>query len=80
MSLAASAADPQVGTGETDGYRLVWQDLFDGTELDPQRWNIEVNGSGGGNNELQYYTDRESNVRIGDDGNGNSCLILTARR
>lgn len=70
----------QVGSGETDGYRLVWQDLFDGTELSPERWNIEVNGSGGGNAELQYYTDRPENVRVGDDGRGNGCLILTARR
>lgn len=76
----ASAAEPQNGTGETNGYKLVWQDLFDKEELNPQRWNIEVNGSGGGNNELQYYTDREKNVRVGDDGNGNGCLILTAVR
>lgn len=74
------AADPQIGTGETDGYKLVWQDLFDGESLDPLCWNIEVNGNGGGNNELQYYTDREENVHIGDDGKGNRALILTAIR
>ncbi|MDE6234235.1 MAG: glycoside hydrolase family 16 protein [Muribaculaceae bacterium] len=74
------AALPQSGSGETDGYHLVWQDLFDGEYLNPERWNIEVNGSGGGNNELQFYTDREENVRLGDDGDGNGCLILTARR
>lgn len=70
----------QNGSGETDGYRIVWQDLFDAEELNPLRWDIEVNGNGGGNNELQYYTDRPENVRLGDDGNGNHCLILTARR
>lgn len=74
------AKDNQIGTGETDGYKLVWQDLFDAEELNPMRWDIEVNGDGGGNSELQYYTDREVNVRLGDDGNGNGCLILTARR
>lgn len=74
------ARESQNGTGETDGYRLVWQDLFDGTELNRNRWNIEVNGNGGGNAELQYYTDRECNVRVGDDGQGNGCLILTAVR
>ncbi len=79
-ALPAVAKDPQVGTGETNGYHLVWQDLFDSGELRPDRWNIEVNGSGGGNNELQYYTDREKNVHIGDDGNGNSCLVITAYR
>lgn len=78
--LPLSAAGSQTGTGERDGYKLVWQELFDGKELDPLRWEIEVNGDGGGNNELQYYTDREENVRIGDDGEGNSCLILTAIR
>ena len=77
---AVNAAEPQVGTGETDGYVLVWQDLFDSGELNPARWNIEVNGDGGGNAELQYYTDRPENVRVGDDGQGNGCLILTARR
>ena len=80
MALPTYAAQPQEGTGETDGYKLVWQDLFDGEELNMNRWNIEVNGSGGGNNELQYYTDRSENVRVGDDGEGNGCLILTARR
>ena len=79
-ALPAVAKDAQVGTGETDGYRLVWQDLFDDSELRSDRWNIEVNGSGGGNNELQFYTDRKSNVRLGDDGKGNHCLILTAVR
>ena len=79
-ALPAVAKDAQVGTGETDGYRLVWQDLFDDSELRPDRWNIEVNGSGGGNNELQFYTDLNRNVRLGDDGKGNHCLILTAVR
>lgn len=80
LAVPAIAAEPQNGTGETDGYRLVWQDLFDGGQLNPMRWDIEVNGNGGGNNELQYYTDNEANVRVGDDGLGNGCLILTARR
>lgn len=80
LSAAFSAGAQQTGSGETDGYKLVWQDLFDADELSPLRWDIEVNGNGGGNNELQYYTDRPENVRLGDDGKGNHCLILTARR
>lgn len=80
LPQTADSAEPQEGSGATDGYSLVWQELFDGQELNPLRWDIEVNGSGGGNNELQYYTDRTENVRLGDDGNGNGCLILTARR
>lgn len=74
------AVEPQTGSGEADGYSLVWQDLFDAEALNPLRWDIEVNGAGGGNHELQYYTDRLENIRLGDDGEGNGCLIITARR
>lgn len=77
---AVAAQETQTGSGETDGYVCVWQDLFDKGELNLDRWNIEVNGGGGGNAELQFYTDRPENVRVGDDGNGNGCLIITARR
>lgn len=69
----------QSGSGETDGYVLVWQDLFDGEALDESVWNIEVNDDGGGNNELQYY--RRENVSVGkDEASGRNALILTARR
>ena len=80
LAAVSSVCAEQTGSGETNGYRLVWQDLFDADELSPLRWDIEVNGNGGGNNELQYYTDRPENVRLGDDGQGNHCLILTAHR
>jgi beta-glucanase (GH16 family) len=58
-----------------DGYRLVWADEFDGPSIDASHWEHEVNGTGGGNNELQYYTDRSENSRI-EDG----VLILEARQ
>src|SRR5690606_19799068 len=44
------------------GWKLVWADEFDGSGLDPRRWEWEVNARGGGNNELQYYTDRPDNT------------------
>ncbi|WNJ19292.1 family 16 glycosylhydrolase [Pontibacter sp. G13] len=47
-------------------YELVWAEEFDGTTLDLDNWTYEVNGSGGGNNELQYYTDRTENLRLED--------------
>ena len=31
--ISLMAENVQTGTGETDGYKLVWQDLFDGDEL-----------------------------------------------
>lgn len=55
-------------------YKLVWSDEFDGTELDRSIWNVEQGGSGWGNRELQYYTDRTENIRV---ENGN--LVIEAR-
>lgn len=56
-------------------YRLVWAEEFDGTSLNTDVWNIEVNGSGGGNQEKQYYTDRTENLRV-ESGN----LVIEARK
>lgn len=62
-----------------EGYTLVWSDEFNGQTLDMDSWNIEVNGDGGGNNELQYY--RAENVSISDEPTtGRRCLTLTARK
>ncbi|MBC8181382.1 glycoside hydrolase family 16 protein [candidate division KSB1 bacterium] len=49
-----------------EGYKLVWNDEFNGTEIDLTKWEHEVNAQGGGNNELQYYTDRKINSYIED--------------
>lgn len=68
------------GTSEAPaGYTLRWADEFNGSSLNEAIWNIEVNGNGGGNQELQYY--RKENVAVGvDPATGDNCLILTARR
>ncbi|MCR5737378.1 MAG: glycoside hydrolase family 16 protein [Eubacterium sp.] len=47
-------------------WELVWSDEFDGNSLKTENWNIEVNGNGGGNNELQYYTNRKENIEVKD--------------
>ena len=41
---------------QTLTYEMVWNDEFDGDTLDLSKWVYEVDGNGGGNNELQYYT------------------------
>ena len=46
-------------------YDLVWSDEFDGDTLDLTKWRYEVNGYGGGNEELQYYTDENTSVTDG---------------
>ena len=63
------------------GYKLVWSDDFDKETLDTTSWNIEINNTGNGNGELEYYTDHPANVTVGKDPEtGASCLILTARK
>ena len=68
-----------VQASSQNNYVLVWQDDFCGPTLNEAVWNIEVNGNGGGNNELQYY--RRENVTIETEPtSGKSCLVLTAKR
>jgi beta-glucanase (GH16 family) len=43
--------------------------------LDYSKWEVEVNAFGGGNHELQIYTDRKENVRV-EGGH----LVLEARK
>ena len=60
-------------------YTLVWNEDFTDGALDTQVWNIEVNGDGGGNNELQYYC--EKGVSVGaEPTTGKQSLILTATK
>lgn len=60
-------------------YQLVWNEDFTESSLDLNAWNIETNGDGGGNNELQYYCDR--GVKLGiEPTTGKHCLILTATK
>jgi beta-glucanase (GH16 family) len=58
-----------------EGWRLVWNDEFKGSSIDSGKWEFEVNGRGGGNNELQYYTDRKENAFI-----ENGALVIQARK
>jgi beta-glucanase (GH16 family) len=54
---------------------LVWSDCFYGSQLDYSKWECAVDAFGGGNNELQLYTDRPCNVRA-DHGK----LVLEAHK
>jgi|GEM_PF-740037 len=52
-------------------WQVVWQDEFTtGISAD---WNFEVNGDGGGNNELQYYRQENASVQ-------NGSLVITAKQ
>lgn len=53
--------------------KLIFEENFDKKIIDDKIWNIEVGGSGFGNNEWQFYTDSPKNVQI-----INNQLIITA--
>ena len=59
---------------EIEGWNIVWKDEFDKDSLDLTKWSREIGGHGWGNNELQFYTDSDSNSYV---ENGN--LILKAQ-
>lgn len=61
----------------TKGMKLVWSDEFNYTGLpDSSKWNFETGGHGWGNNEKQFYTDRDIMNAIVKDG----VLSIIARK
>jgi len=66
------AASPTYGW-DSSGWNLVWSDEFDGTSIDLKNWHFEKGGSGWGNAEWEYYTDRPENAKI-----ENGMLTITA--
>jgi beta-glucanase (GH16 family) len=60
-SAAVTDSIPQL-----PGWKLVWNDEFNQPSVDLSKWDYEVNGNGGGNNELQYYTANPANSYIQD--------------
>ena len=69
----------EIGSGETNGYKLVWEDLFNENTLDTNNWEPEIYGDGSGNAELEYY--RAENISMGNEPlSGKKCLILTAKK
>lgn len=72
--LAPQNGDTQI---QSEGYKLVWQDEFDTPGMvDKSKWYpIHSHGNGFGNEELQFYADREENAWISD-----GTLKIRARR
>lgn len=62
-----------------DDYTLVWNEDFTDATLDRNVWNIEVNGDGGGNSELQYYCEKGVTLAT-EPTTGKRCLVLTATK
>ena len=70
---------------DTAGWSLVWNDEFEGDQIDPTKWDYEVGNGffdyrshtwvpGWGNEELQYYTESAANAFVKD-----SVLTIRAR-
>lgn len=85
LSLVSCASDGPVDsfsyiepdpTDTLDAGDLIWSDEFNGTgSPNSNNWTYDIgHGSGGwGNNEVQYYTDEQKNVRI-----ENGLLVINA--
>ena len=48
-----------------DGYTLSWSDEFSGSEINTDNWGYDIGGGGWGNEELQYYTNRNAYLKDG---------------
>lgn len=66
MTTSVNMSVQTVKAAPTTGSQLVWSDEFNGSSLDTSKWSYETGGSGWGNNELQYYTDRTDNAYVSD--------------
>ena len=74
FSLGGEAQKPR----PREGYALIWSDEFNGESgslPDRSKWTYDIGGSGWGNHELEYYTNRRENARV---ENGN--LLITAQQ
>lgn len=68
-----------VSCANSQEWRLVWEDNFDGAELNAEYWNVDDNARGGGNAELQYYSPKNVSIER-HPKTGESCLVLNAKR
>lgn len=78
-TVATKDVKAATDASEKSRYQLVWSDEFNGTTLNTNNWTaLEGNGGnnpGWGNNELQYYTSNEENLKV-----AGGALQITARK
>lgn len=51
---------------DKEGYKLVFNDEFNGNQLDRKVWNVEKHEKGWVNGELQEYVDSDENIKVQD--------------
>ncbi len=62
----SKSAEEAVESKIDSAYKLVWEDNFDGTELNRDDWNVELHAPGWVNAEWQEYVDCEDNIYVKD--------------
>ena len=68
LSVFLAACSPQYGeaSGIPEGYKLFFEDEFEGTSLNTQYWSYETgNNNGWGNGEVEYYQEENAVVKDG---------------
>jgi beta-glucanase (GH16 family) len=65
-SAPASSSKASASSSAATGWNLVWSDEFESSNVDTTQWSFERNCTGGGNNELQCYTNRIDNAYLAD--------------
>ena len=63
---ASETTTEAVDVPEIEGYDLLWNDEFSGSEMDESKWNYEPHEPGWTNQELQEYTTSTDNVFVRD--------------
>ena len=67
---------PSVGYSTPENYsgmKMMWRDEFEGDNLNLSDWKHEIGGNGWGNNELEYYQEKNTTVHDG-------YLVITAKQ
>ncbi|MFT6977803.1 MAG: beta-glucanase (GH16 family), partial [Shewanella psychromarinicola] len=73
--VTEQATDTVIPNTAVSGWQLVWQDEFEGNQIDTAKWRFAVDCYGGGNDEAQCYTARPENTAVSD-----GLLAITALR
>lgn len=66
LIMGCSMGNKKEAPQQKNGWKLVWNDEFDGKEIDRTKWKHVTGGSGFGNNEDQFYTEDAANSYIED--------------
>ncbi|MEP6926226.1 MAG: glycoside hydrolase family 16 protein [Ginsengibacter sp.] len=80
LCMISCKISPQTSKELPDAWHLLWSDEFNYNGLpDSSKWSYDIGGNGWGNNELQYYTNADTNNALVQDGSLNIRVKKTQR-